>query len=81
MVSAHKKICQQLWQIGDMFEHQKQPDWALLAYSSIRSSFYASRSFYTPGKDWINRCDEKIAGINVAVIDQRRVDYVRRKPM
>ena len=62
------KSAQRLWQIGEMFEKQDKLDWANIAYSSIRSSFYASRSLYTPGKDWIMKCDEKIADINVKML-------------
>jgi hypothetical protein len=62
------KSASRLWQIGEMFEKAGKPDWAMLAYSSIRSSFYASRSLYTPGQSWINRCDDKIASLNVAVL-------------
>jgi hypothetical protein len=57
-----------LWEIGGMFEGQGKLEWANDAYSSIRSSFYASRSLYTPGKDWIARCDEKIADIDVKLL-------------
>jgi hypothetical protein len=63
-----QKSAERLWQIGEMFEQQEKPDWAVIAYSSIRSSFYASRSFYTPGKDWIAKCDDKIAGLNVKML-------------
>lgn len=57
-----------LWMIGEMFEKQERLDWANIAYSSIRSSFYSARSLYTPGKDWINKCDEKIADLNVKML-------------
>jgi len=59
------KSAEQLWRMGEMLEEEGRPDWAKLAYSSIRSSFYASRSFYTPGRDWIERCDEKISALDV----------------
>ena len=62
------KSAGRLWQIGEMFEREGKPDWAVLAYSSIRSSFYASRSLYTPGKDWIARCDDKIADLDVRML-------------
>jgi hypothetical protein len=65
-----QKSAERLWQIGEIFENGNKPDWAVIAYSSIRSSFYASRSFYTPGKDWIKRCDEKIADLNVKMLIQ-----------
>lgn len=63
-----ERSAQRLWEIGGMFEREGKPDWALIAYGSIRSSFYASRSFYTPGKGWIDRCDGKIAGLNVGIM-------------
>ncbi len=63
-----RKSAEKLWQVGEMFEKQGKPDWANIAYGSIRSSFYASRSLYTPGKDWINKCDEKIADLNVRIL-------------
>jgi hypothetical protein len=62
------KSAERLWQIGGMFEKEGKPDWALIAYSSIRSSFYASRSLYTPHRDWIAKCDEKIADLNVKLL-------------
>jgi hypothetical protein len=60
-----QKSAERLWQLGEMFEKKGKPDWAIIAYSSIRSSFYASRSLYTPGKEWIEKCDEKISSLNV----------------
>jgi hypothetical protein len=63
-----EKSAEKLWQIGEMFEKQDKPDWAHIAYSSIRSSFYASRSLYTPGKSWIRKCDDKIADLNVEML-------------
>jgi hypothetical protein len=63
-----EKSAKRLWQIGEMFEKQGRLDWANIAYSSIRSSFYSSRSLYIPGKDWINRCDYKIADLNVKML-------------
>ena len=62
------KSATRLWQLGGMFEKQGKLDWAIIAYSSIRSSFYASRSLYTPGKQWIRKCDEKIADLNVQLL-------------
>lgn len=63
-----EKSAQKLWLIGEMFEEQERLDWANIAYSSIRSSFYASRSLYTPGKSWIKKCDEKISDLNVEML-------------
>jgi len=66
----NERAAQRLWQIGERFEAQGKLDWAHMAYSSIRSSFYAARSFYTPGKAWIARCDEKIATLNARMLLQ-----------
>jgi hypothetical protein len=51
---------ERLWEIGQGFEKSGDYDWALIAYRSIRSSFYGVRSFYTPYKDWIARSDSEI---------------------
>jgi hypothetical protein len=57
-----------LWQMGEMFEAADKPDWAVIAYSSVRSSFYAARGLYTPGRDWIKKCDAKLASLNVKLL-------------
>lgn len=62
------KASEKLWQIGEMFEQKGEYDWANMAYGSIRSSYYAARSFYTPGRKWIDRCDEKISDVNVKTL-------------
>jgi tetratricopeptide (TPR) repeat protein len=50
-----------LWEIGNLAEDKGDVSLALKAYRSLRSSFYSVRSVYTPGKEWIIRCDDKIA--------------------
>lgn len=57
-----------LWEMGGEYERNGKYDLAVIAYSSIRSSFYAARSFYTPGREWIRKCDEKIAELNVSMM-------------
>ncbi len=57
---------ERLWEIGEIAEKKGDPSLALLAYRSLRSSFYAVRSFYTPHKEWINKCDEKILTLTLA---------------
>ncbi|MDA8086658.1 MAG: hypothetical protein M0Z75_08160 [Nitrospiraceae bacterium] len=57
-----------LWQIGRMFEAEGKPDWALIAYSSIRSSLYGTRGLYTPERRWIERCDNKIASLDTRML-------------
>ncbi len=52
----------QLWAIAESLETEDKP-LALEAYRSLRSAFYATRSFYTPGQDWIHRANPKIASL------------------
>lgn len=51
---------QGLWDIGVMFEEEDKK-LSLETYRTLRSSFYATRSFYTPGEQWIDRTNKKIA--------------------
>jgi hypothetical protein len=50
-----------LWALGEAAERTGDLDRALIAYRSLRSSFYAVRWVFQPGRDWIARCDAKIA--------------------
>jgi hypothetical protein len=59
-----EKAAQRLWQIGETHEKEGRPDWAIIAYSTLRSSLHASRSFYTPGKEWIEKCNARIARLS-----------------
>lgn len=52
---------EKLWSIGEANEKQGDLGRALIAYRALRSSFYAGRWLVTPGKEWITRCDAKIA--------------------
>jgi len=51
-----------LWKLATALE-EKDKKLALEAFRSLRSGFYAARSFYTPGKEWIDRSDQKIASL------------------
>jgi len=59
--STVERSAEQLWALGEAFERKNDPTRALIAYRSLRSSFYAVRGLTTPGKEWIARCDDKIA--------------------
>lgn len=52
-----------LWAIGEGFERAGDPTRALIAYRSLRSSFIAVRGLTTPGREWIARCDDRIAAL------------------
>lgn len=56
-----EKAAVKLWQIGETNERLGDVDRALIAYRSLRSSFYAAHWLVTPGSDWIEKCDRKIA--------------------
>lgn len=55
------RAAEKLWQIGELQEKQGDRDKALIAYRALRSSFYAAHWLITPGREWIARCDAKIA--------------------
>lgn len=50
-----------IWALAEQAEREGDPERALLAYRSLRSAFYAVRWLQQPGKDWIARCDTRIA--------------------
>lgn len=58
---AIERAAERLWQIGDTFERRGDINRALIAYRSLRSSFYAGHWLITPGTAWIEKCDKKIA--------------------
>jgi tetratricopeptide (TPR) repeat protein len=61
--SLTEKSAEKLWQIGQMLEARGDIPRALIAYRSLRSSIYAITWIYTPGKEWIGRCDARIAAL------------------
>ena len=72
---------QRLWEIGMGFEKAGDYDWALIAYRSLRSSFYAVRSFYTPYREWIDRSESKIDEVLEAQkAQQAKAPAVREEP-
>lgn len=56
-----ERSAQRLWELGQVAEQKGDPARALIAYRSLRSSFYAVAGIYSPGKEWIQRCDARIA--------------------
>lgn len=55
-----RKSAAQLWEIGVQAEREDNIRLALIAMRTIKQGFYAARSFYTPGKDWIEKAQAKI---------------------
>lgn len=62
------KSAERLWQIGEEFQRQGELLRAQAAYSTLRSSFYATRSLYTPGRGWIEKCEERLASIRASML-------------
>lgn len=58
-----EKAAEKLWSIGETNERLGDVNRALIAYRSLRSSFYADRWLVTPGIAWIEKCDKKIAAL------------------
>jgi len=61
--SVVERSAQKLWQIGEACERCGDAGRALIAYRTLRSSFYAVAGLYAPGTEWIAKCDVKIAGL------------------
>jgi len=59
-----EKAAAVLWDIGEAMERKGDKRLALIAYRSLRSSFYAVRGLTQPGKAWIARCDSRIAALS-----------------
>lgn len=55
------KSARNLWGLAEQFERTGDRERALVAYRSLRSSFYGAKWLLQPGEDWIARCDERIA--------------------
>ncbi len=49
-----------LWEISKEAQKRGNIRLALIAAKAIRRGFVAARSFFTPGRDWIERCDLRI---------------------
>jgi len=58
-----EKAAEKLWQIGETNERLGDVNRALIAYRSLRSSFYADHWLMTPGMEWIEKCDKKVASL------------------
>jgi hypothetical protein len=58
-----EKSAQKLWNIAESSERQGDIKRALITYRALRSSFYSARWLVTPGRDWIDRCDARIAAL------------------
>ena len=55
-----EKSAETLWQISKRAQAKGDIRLAIIAVRTLRRGFIAARSFYTPGKDWIKRCDLRV---------------------
>jgi hypothetical protein len=55
-----ERSAKRLWELGEMAERRGDVARAMIAYRSLRSSYYAVAGIYAPGKEWIERCDARI---------------------
>jgi hypothetical protein len=56
-----ERSAKRLWELAEQNERQGDINRALITYRALRSSFYAATWLTTPGRNWIERCDKKIA--------------------
>jgi hypothetical protein len=58
---ASDPAAKELLRIAEEFEARGEKRSALETYRTVRGGLYGARSFYTPHREWISLCDEKIA--------------------
>jgi len=61
-----------LWEITLSYESKNQIEDALKSCRLLRGAFYSTRSFWTPGKKWIDLCNEKIAHLMTVKSDPKK---------
>ena len=62
-LSLSDEAAEKMWGYASDREQQGDIEQALNTLRVLRGAFYAARSFYTPGQDWIVRCNKKIAAL------------------
>lgn len=84
-----QRSAERLWEISVWAEETGDIKLALIACRTIRRGFYAASSVYQPGKNWIEKCDDKIdklvlleekeRGIVMEKRDLERLQHVNQK--
>ena len=59
-----ERSAKRLWDIGERAEYEKDTRMALIAYESIRNGFYGASHVFRPGKDWIQRAENKMESLS-----------------
>jgi len=62
-LSLSGDAAEKMWAYAQNQEALGNPETAINTYRILRGAFYAARSLYTPGQNWIARCNEKIAAL------------------
>ena len=60
-LNLQEDAANKIWQIAQNYEAKHNLEKALNTYRILRSGFYSARSFFTPGRIWIEKCNDKIA--------------------
>jgi hypothetical protein len=55
-----EKSAQRLWELGEDSEKRGEHTLALAALTSLKSGYVAAAGLFTPGRDWIKRCEDRI---------------------
>jgi tetratricopeptide (TPR) repeat protein len=71
----NERAATRLLALGEALERRGDLDRALIAYRSLRSSWYAVCWLTQPGEEWIARCDRKITEL---VQVQAQIDQHKR---
>jgi hypothetical protein len=61
--SVVDEAAQRLWGLAEFCAQRGDLPRALIAYRSLRSSFYAVGGLAHPGEEWIKKCDARIAQV------------------
>lgn len=59
-----ERSAEYLWEISKQSEQINDKKMSIIALETIRNGFYSARSFYSPGINWIDRCETKIGSID-----------------
>jgi len=59
-----ERSAQRLWNLGEDSERKGELTVALAALTSLKSGFVSADGLFTPGLEWIRRCEERIQALS-----------------
>ncbi len=71
------KSARHLWEISMDAQARGDIRLALIAVKTIKRGFVAARSFYTPGRDWIEKCDIRMS--ELLKFEQGKKNHLKRE--